>query len=297
MLADRLFAPDPGGAFPEIDSLAWSLTIGVVLLMGAVAWSFARIKRRQQQMELAFRRQEAAHQQEINDIQNRFLTNLTHEFRTPLTLILTPTEQLLAEAADEHQRKRLTSIYRNAHHLLRLVNQLLDLSKIKTGSLTVHLTEGNLSEFISQTVQSFQAAAEQRGLHLAYQGCLKNQYIFDAESTGKITYNLITNALKFTRPGGQITVDLQEQTEGIRLTVTDTGVGIPPAKLPNIFERFYQVDGSSTRPHTGTGIGLSLANELVRLLNGRITVVSEEGRGTTFEVTLPFQPMGVPEEN
>lgn len=295
MITATLITSAFSGLLLQSGPLVWPVVSGVIVLglavSGWLAWHVVRIRRRQQETELTYRRREAEYLKEIDDIKSRFFTNLTHEFRTPLTLILTPTEQLLGEVTDERQRKRLATVHRNARHLLKLINQLLDLSKIESGTFKPQLTEGDLSNFVQQTVQSFDPAAEQRGLLLTYEGHVASHYAFDSESTEKILYNLIGNALKFTEPGGQVSIVLSELPGGIQLTVSDTGIGIPTAKLPNIFDRFYQADGSLTRPYPGTGIGLSLVSELVNLLNGRIAVRSEVGRGTTFELMLPFMPV------
>lgn len=290
VLAYLLIASAPAIPY-QVDLLVW-FVLGCVAMLGLggwLAWNIVRIRRWERQKEQEYRRREANYLKEIDDIKNRFFTNLTHEFRTPLTLILTPTEQLLAEAIDDRQRKRLVTIHRNAHQLLKLLNELLDISHLDVGKVIPHYTEGDLCTFVGQAVRTFYPAAEQRGLMLAYDCCLTGRYLFDGESTEKILRNLVGNALKFSEPGGQVTITLTAVSEGVRLTVADTGIGISPAKLPNIFDRFYQGDNSSTRPYPGTGIGLSLVSELVNMLNGRISVKSEVGRGTTFDLLLPFR--------
>ncbi|MFD2573187.1 response regulator [Spirosoma soli] len=244
---------------------------------------------------------ESAKMKLIADLKTHFFDNITHEFRTPLTLILAPVERLLRQWNEYDVTYRdLLSIERNARHLLRLINQLLDLAKLEVGHLRVNLQPGNLNEFVGQLVQAFMPVAEQRELTLSYHSDVSGQWLFDAEKVGQIGYNLIANAIKFTagphpQKAGAVTVRL---TSGppVRLTVSDTGVGITAANLPHIFNRFYQVD-SVVRPlQPGTGIGLSLVKELTELMGGTVSVESSPGTtttpsGTTFAVDLPISPL------
>ena len=248
---------------------------------------------------------QSVHLQQIAELKTRLFDNITHEFRTPLTLILSPVERLMSEQ-DENQRtyRDLLSIERNARHLLRLINQLLDLAKLETGHLEVYAKPGNLREFFEQLVQAFIPLADQQGILLTYHTNVVGTWLFDAEKVGQIMYNLIANAIKFTarsnQESGYIVVQL-EADAGIRLTVSDSGVGIPAGKLPYIFDRFYQVDPSTKRLQSGTGIGLSLVKELAELMGGNVAVQSSTGTantpsGSLFSVNLPMEFLSVEEE-
>ncbi|MCX6214294.1 response regulator [Spirosoma sp.] len=241
------------------------------------------------------------------DLKTHFFDNITHEFRTPLTLILAPVERLLRQWS-EHQgtQRDLIAIDRNARQLLRLINQLLDLAKLEVGHLQVNPQPGYLSEFIDQLVQAFVPIAEQRGITLTYQTDVSGMWLFDAEKVGQIGYNLLANAIKFTTRSAtqktgstHVTVRL-ENGSPIRLSVSDTGIGIPTANLPHIFDRFYQVN-SLVRPlEPGTGIGLSMVKELTVLMGGTVSVSSSTGTpttpsGSTFVVDLPISPLSTEE--
>lgn len=229
---------------------------------------------------------------EIEEMKNRFFANITHEFRTPLTLIISPVQKLLhSEASPALLDKTLKTIYQNSTNLLRLVNQLLDLSKLEAGNMKVTLYTGDLKQFLGDIIDSFKLVAEEKNIQLTYT-ChdLPLELTFDAEKFEKIFFNLVSNAIKFTPHNKSISIQLSfDDPERITLQVTDTGIGIPNDKLPDIFKRFYQVDDSSTRAYGGTGIGLSLVKELIDLLRGSIRVTSIVGQGTTFIAELPVE--------
>lgn len=242
----------------------------------------------------------------IDELKTRFFDNITHEFRTPLTLILSPLEQLLGEYTEPAKLNRsLLSIERNAKHLLRLINQLLDLAKLEAGQLGLAAISGNLGEFVSEIVSAFEPLSETRGLDLVLQSNLNGLYIFDPEKIEHIVFNLLSNALKFTQKG-QIKVMLSsysdETTSAVRLVISDTGSGISAEKLPYIFNRFYQgnnvlFSSNINTQWSGTGIGLALVKELTGLMNGEILVTSStghsgmspSGQGTQFTIDLPLQ--------
>ncbi len=235
---------------------------------------------------------ESAQLKVIDALKTRFFDNITHEFRTPLTLILSPVERMLREYADSPLlRRNLESVERNARQLLRLVNQLLDLAKLEAGHLAVHAQPGDLKGLLEQIVLAFTPIAEQKELTLSYDTDLVDTYSFDAEKVGQISYNLIANALKFTVQGGRVNVLLtvsDNPVRGVSLRVKDSGIGIAPDKMPYIFNRFYQADPATYRTDPGTGIGLSLVRELTELMGGTVVVESEVGQGTTFIVELPL---------
>jgi signal transduction histidine kinase/DNA-binding response OmpR family regulator len=240
----------------------------------------------------------------VDEIKTHFFSNITHEFRTPLSLILPPAEQMLQEVEDPKHRHRLMLIIHNARQLLGLINQLLDISKLESGNMPTVEYQGEVAAFLRQLLDAFRPAAEEKGIRLFYafrEGA--GEWLFDADKWIKIINNLLSNSLKFTPSGGQIQLELNiynahvseyaapalEGNFKAHITIQDTGIGIPPEKLPHIFDRFFQVDNSHTRAFGGTGIGLSLVKELIELLHGQIKVNSEPGSETTFSLELPIR--------
>ena len=237
---------------------------------------------------------EAAKLREIDHLKSRFFANISHEFRTPLTLIEGPIKLLKSGTYNGDAVEQYEIILRNSQRLQRLVNQLLDLAKIESGEMRLRFRQLDLVDLVKGAVAAFESLAKQKGIlfNVDYAndritGC------FDRDGLEKIVTNLLSNAFKFTGAGGQILVTVtRTQGEGmgmssVLLTVSDSGIGIPEDQIGKIFDRFYQVDASQTREHEGSGIGLALTKELVELHKGKITVVSEKGKGTTFTVWLP----------
>ncbi|MBI3189617.1 MAG: response regulator, partial [Ignavibacteriales bacterium] len=253
------------------------------------------------QLELA---QVRANQlKEVDQLKMKFFQNISHEFRTPLTLILGPIEKLLNGSVPEDTVKRdLRLMRRNAQRLLRLINQLLDISKLEAGGMKLHASKGNFVAFIRGVTMSFHSLAERKEIFFDVHSDVEEiELYFDKEKMEKIIINLLSNAFKFTPDHGEIAVAIDSVTplplgeghgvrarEEVKISIRDTGIGIPPEKLPHIFDRFYQVDSSSTRMQEGTGIGLALVKDLVELHYGTITVTSTPGKGSEFIVTLPL---------
>jgi signal transduction histidine kinase/ligand-binding sensor domain-containing protein/CheY-like chemotaxis protein len=239
---------------------------------------------RERETELA---QRNAQLQSLDHAKTRFFANVSHEFRTPLTLTIGPLEDLRAHAGGDPKVERWLDIaLRNARRLLRLVNQILDVAKLEAGAM--HLTPRplDLAPFTRGVVAAFAPVAERKGISLTAATPDALAGAFDADAVEKIVTNLVSNAIKFTPNGGTVRVVLARDGDVARLLVRDSGPGIPPDQLPHVFERFYQVDESTTRAHLGTGIGLSLVKELVELHGGRVTVESGSS-GTTFTATIP----------
>jgi len=232
----------------------------------------------------------------LNQMKSHFFANISHEFRTPLTLILGQAETLLQSEEDRKRKEKLFSVNNNAERLLELVNQLLDLSKLEAGKLELKTKPQNIVSFLKNLLFSFESLAESNRIQLNF---YSSQAIipmkFDAEKMEQIFLNLLSNAFKFTGKGGRIDViiNIFEQ-EWFKIRIKDSGIGIPEDRLPHIFDRFYQVDQSGTRKYEGTGIGLSLVHELVALHKGSIRVFSEEGEGTEFVIQFPFEESDVP---
>ena len=266
------------------------------MVFGLIQVYLNRLRLRQ---SILLKQKEAEQLRAVDEMKTRFVTNITHEFRTPLTLILSPTEQMKRELPDPKNQRRLSTIEKNANQLLRLINQLMDLSKLEANVMTIHETRGDLTAFVRDCLQPFEDQAKAKGIQLTFTSQIDHDYWFDADKLERVVNNLVANATKFTPAGGTITVDLQpnsiDQKPGLTLTVSDTGVGVSADHLPRIFDRFYQIETQSeTRiplnpQQEGTGIGLSLVKELVERQGGQIRVDSTEGQGTTFTVWLPYR--------
>ncbi|MGA9390586.1 MAG: ATP-binding protein [Candidatus Sulfotelmatobacter sp.] len=227
---------------------------------------------------------------ELDRAKTAFFSNVSHEFRTPLTLILGPLEDTLAapsERLDAVSREQLTVVHRNALRLLKLVNSLLDFSRIEAGRVEAIYQPTDICSYTAELASTFRSAMERAGLqfHVQCPRGLEPIYI-DRDMWEKIVLNLLSNAFKFTF-AGSVSVSMESIDNSMRLQVSDTGIGISQDELPHLFERFHRVEGARGRTHEGTGIGLALVQELVKFHHGTITVASKEGSGTTFSVTIP----------
>jgi signal transduction histidine kinase len=238
---------------------------------------------------------EKTHLQEVDTLKSRFFANLSHEFRTPLSLIQGTVEKLQGQGPIPGEKQAdYELIDSSAEKLLRMINQLLDLSRLEAGKLELHPSPLELSGFLERLAGSFVSSFERKGIAFRFTTPLQPVWVAaDANKLEQILSNLLVNAGKFTPAGGQVRLSVVVQaTEAgncaLQCAVQDTGIGIAPAQLPRIFDRFYQVDSSPTRHHEGTGIGLSLVKELVELHGGSITVESTEGAGTLFSLQLPL---------
>jgi len=282
----------------------WAYTGYILLCIGAVvAFVRVRINRIRLKSRMELQEQESIQLKNLDEVKSRFFANITHEFRTPLTLILSPLEQLLRDSHDPRQHSRLAMVHRNASQLLRLINELLDLAKLEAGSLTVSPINGDLVEFLERTTSTFTEEAQRKQIRLRVHYQIEGRfYWFDSDKLGKILNNLLANALKFTDPKGQIDVSFFtfapeippiNETLGpvcmLRLTVKDTGIGIAEHKLPYIFNRFYQANQPEKATVMGSGIGLALVKELVDIMQGTIKVESQPNKGSLFIVELPCQ--------
>jgi signal transduction histidine kinase/ligand-binding sensor domain-containing protein/AraC-like DNA-binding protein/ActR/RegA family two-component response regulator len=239
---------------------------------------------RERERELADRN---AQLQSLDRAKTRFFANVSHELRTPLTLTIGPLEDLRARAGGDPQVERWLDIaLRNSRRLLRLVNQILDVAKLEAGAMHLAPRPLDLVPFTRGVVAAFAPVAERKGTHLTIDTPDSLLGAFDADAIEKILTNLLSNAIKFTPSGGAVHVALSTDGASARLVVRDSGPGIPPDQVVHVFERFYQVDESTTRSQPGTGIGLSLVKELVELHGGTIAVESGS-TGTTFTATIP----------
>ncbi|MBW4053751.1 MAG: PAS domain-containing protein, partial [Proteobacteria bacterium] len=258
------------------------------------------VLQRSHELALALRelREANAKLAQLDEAKTTFFSNISHEFRTPLTLMLGPLEDELAQADSRpaSQRWRLEAAHRNCLRLLKLVNTLLDFSSIEGGRTQARYERTDIGALTADLASQFRSAAQRAGLMLTLD-CppLSEPVYVDREMWEKIVLNLLSNALKHTFEG-RIEVRVEGLADTVRLSVKDSGVGIPKEELPRLFERFHRVPGAPSRTHEGSGIGLSLVRELVDLHAGSISVESEIGRGSCFLVTLPAGTAHLPSE-
>ncbi len=229
------------------------------------------------------------HLERLDSFKSRFFANISHELRTPLTLMLGPLEALLDEDRLPHpDRERVSVALHQARRQLQLVRQLLDLSRLEVGKLKLSVCRYDLASFLKRIVGVFKSHAQERQIKVVFETVEEPvTAYFDGERMEQVFTNLLRNALKFTEPGGRIAIRVALEDETfVAIQVADTGIGIPAEAQKAIFERFYQVDNSPSRAFEGTGIGLALVAELVKLHGGHVTVVSTLGVGSTFVVRL-----------
>ena len=273
------------------------------------------VKRERLKHDLEIQRMEAEKMHEIDHLKSRFFANISHEFRTPLTLILGPLEKFLSQSSTPDDNKPVyRMMQRNAQRLLHLINQLLDLSKLETGNMQLEAKPASLSAFLKTLVSSFTSLAEIRQIQYHFKYFTGNPTVFfDADKLEKIVTNLLSNAFKFTPAGGSISISAlflkpeqglqakSEQGESLLTTleikVQDNGLGIPDDQLEKIFNRFYQTDTSHKEAKEGSGIGLALVRELVELHGGKVMVESQLGKGTGFTIHLSLQVTDFEEES
>ena len=275
---------------------AYSLYAAVLLLIMLFIRQYD-LRRQRLRHQLELEHEHSKKLEEVDQLKSSFYTNISHEFRTPLMLILGPVEKLLSKITDNDNRKQISLIKGNANRLLNLINQLLDLSKIEAGKLKLQASVGNIAQFVKGLVMEFDSVAERKDITLKIN--LKRENIeayFDKEKLEKIITNIMSNAIKFTHNGGVVAVNINLIDHSVEILVRDTGIGIPKSKLQKIFDKFYQVDGSHTREYEGTGIGLALTKELVELHKGQIFIDSEEGKWTEVKLYFPLGRIHLPDD-
>lgn len=311
---------------PPVWQTWWAyLLYGFVLLTGLYLIRRYELNRVNLKNQLKFEKVESKTLREIDQMKSRFFTNISHEFRTPLTLILGQIDSLQSSIKDLKDKGKLQIAHKNAKRVLRLINQLLDLSKLEAGSLELKAEPHNIVSFLKNLFYSFDLLADKKNIKLSFTS--KQEKVFvnvEPDKMEKVFYNLVSNAFKFTAEGGEIAINVFEVDEipvlvrkydsenqksnlnrrklfqtdkaidsTIRnkyaaISIKDTGIGIPEDRLSNIFDRYYQADNLQTQDYEGTGIGLALAKELVELHNGIISVNSKVDEGTEFVIYLPF---------
>jgi signal transduction histidine kinase/CheY-like chemotaxis protein/ligand-binding sensor domain-containing protein len=292
------------------------LALGLFMLM-VVKWRSGKLEREKQRLEQVVKertkeireksqqlekhtvqlKEQSEKLKEVDKVKSRFFANISHEFRTPLTLITGPLEQMLFDCHDKKQQKQLTLMLRNSQRLLGLINQLLELSKFESGTVKLEARKQNMIPFLKGIVASFDPAATKNDLDLTFLSEAEDITLyFDPGKLEEVIFNLLANAIKFTPPGGRITVNAapiaaREENfpgEALEISICDTGPGIPREQLTHIFDRFYQSDSTYEHHQKGSGIGLSIAKEMVELHHGKIDVHTREDRGTEFIIRLPM---------
>lgn len=278
----------------------WAYVIYAFVFLGVLYQIRSyELKRLNKKHALQLERVEYGKLKELDQLKSQFFANISHEFRTPLTLILGQIDSVMSSAIDNREKGKLQVANRNAKRLLTLINQLLDLSKLEAGSMELNAEQHNIVSFLKSLFFSFESLAEAQKITLKFESEYQNiPVIFDPDKMEKVFYNLVSNAFKFTSANGEIKVTLKIlKSSEVEIQIKDTGIGIPADRLPHIFDRFYQVDSSMTREHEGTGIGLALTKELVELHKGKITVNSKENEGTEFIINLPLGDFANEKEN
>ncbi|MES2774430.1 MAG: ATP-binding protein [Bacteroidota bacterium] len=278
----------------------WAYGVYLLLIgLGIRAYFKFTIHRAKLRQQLHYEQLEATRVKDLDTLKTRLYTNITHEFRTPLTVILGMAQQVKNEP-EEHLGNGMEMIIRNGESLLKLVNEMLDLSKLESGKMTLQTVHGDVITFLRYIVESFHSLAESQNKHLHYLSDLDSLSVtYDPEKIRQIVSNLLSNAIKFTPERGNIYISVGEGKPGsepgetvLMIKVKDTGKGIPEDQQERIFDRFYQADSGHTRNSEGTGIGLALTRELVKLMAGDIAVKSPPTgahRGTEFTVSLPLK--------
>jgi signal transduction histidine kinase/DNA-binding response OmpR family regulator/ligand-binding sensor domain-containing protein len=265
----------------------WAYTIYFVLLSTGIYLLYRF------QLNRRLAQEEAERLRALDTLKSRMYTNITHEFRTPLTVIQGMSEQArryFQQSAISEFDQAIRSVQRNARQLLKLINQMLDLSRLEAGQLQLKLIQDDVISYLQYIVESFHSYAESKQVQLLFESNTDELILdFDPDKLMHIASNLLSNAIKFSPEGGQVCFLVAVPDDHtLLLKVRDNGIGIPPEHQAHIFDRFYQVDDSSTRSGEGTGIGLSLTKELVELMKGSIHLESEPGQGSTFMVQLPI---------
>lgn len=287
---DKVWSRQPATLLIEVQpplwATWWAKLIYFLLFVAILVWGF------RWKMEQNRRRMEDEKYKELEEMKYRFFTNISHEFRTLLTLIITPIGSILKRTEDGETRAQLNDVSRNAGDLLQLVNQLLDFRKMEMNGERLNLQSGSLNEFIQYTTMKFMPLAEQKNIRLDF--CDKTEGLFmsfDKDKLGKILTNLLSNALKFTKAGGKVSVCLEkcilDSRKHAHIVVEDTGCGISKEDQAHVFERFYRTEQEPSLRQVGSGIGLNMVYEYIRLHEGKVSLESEEGKGSRFIVDIP----------
>jgi signal transduction histidine kinase/ligand-binding sensor domain-containing protein/DNA-binding response OmpR family regulator len=278
----------------------WAVCIYIAML-GLAIYAFMkfRIERVKIKNQLTFEKLAREQEHELSELKTQFFTNVSHEFRTPLSLVLMPLQSLMdTNEAPAQLRERIFTAYKNANRMMRLVNELADFTKLEGGNLKLNVQHGDLLQFIIETSSAFNEMAVKRKISFSVSSSVQSLTgWFDNDKLERILFNVLSNAFKFTADGGKIALQINTThsiiADGtlcryVELVVVDNGIGISADEIPRIFDKFYQAKSSSKIASQGTGIGLSLTKSLVELHNGKITAESIRDHSTIFTISLPI---------
>ncbi|MDM8160001.1 two-component regulator propeller domain-containing protein [Labilibaculum sp. K2S] len=270
--------------------LSWiGKTLSIIVLLTLISYIFYR-NRKRNNLKFEYKQMLMKQEQEkiLNDMKLRFFTNVSHDLRTPLTLITTPLQTILNEELDAGLRKKLQVIYKNAEQLFSLINSLLDFRKLDVGGEVLNLQLGDFVNFVRDVCIPFNSHAVDRNIQFSFSNEIENLTMqFDPVKVHKIMLNILSNAFKYTPDGGEISVGIYQEDDNVCIRVSDSGSGISDAEKKHVFERFYQT--SQKQEKTGSGIGLHIVSEYVRLHDGIITISDNQLQGSVFTIQLPIQ--------
>ena len=277
---------------PFYRTLPMYILYAVIILVALyLQWRSMR-KRQRERVERHRQLMERQKMEQITEMKLQFFTNISHDLRTPLTLIISPLEQIMKKMTEgktpDNLLAQLRNIHKNAQPLLREVSALLDFRRLDAGGETLNVQRGDIVDHLNSILVSFSDYAEERGIHLSFEHDADSYVMdYDREKMTKVVYNLFSNALKFTPAGGSVSLSFRHEQDAVFIAVADTGKGISDNDKPNIFKRFYQ-SASNDNSQTGSGIGLHIASDYVRLHHGTISVSDNKPVGSIFTITLPI---------
>ncbi|HTN22239.1 MAG TPA: two-component regulator propeller domain-containing protein [Pelobium sp.] len=273
-----------------IGSILWTIRyLGIQKLKAKFALEQERNK---VQQFIEEERREAERKHEFDQLKIKFLTNISHEFRTPISLIMGPVEQLLQQETGSEKSHQLNMVRRNARRLLNLVNQLLDFRNIKLKEQKLNNTEGDFISFSKDVAESFKDLADRKHINFEFKSSVRFYFtLFDHDKIERVLFNLLSNAFKFTLKDGEVKlkIDQMPHQKGLKVTLSDTGIGMEESVTEKVFDRFFQDDTNGEILNQGSGIGLSITKEFVRLHGGKIEVESIAGKGSVFTLYFPFR--------
>jgi signal transduction histidine kinase/DNA-binding response OmpR family regulator/ligand-binding sensor domain-containing protein len=275
---------------PPVWETPWAYTVYLLFALLIIFLIYRGLLKRR------LNREEIKKLHELDELKSRLYANITHEFRTPLTVIKGVTSEIVENMTKVEQKlcaEKLEMIGRNSDKLLHLVKQMLDMSKIEDGKMKLNLIQDNIVSYLQYVLESFQSMADAKNIKLVfYHETGKVVMDYDQDKIFMIASNLLSNAIKFTPNAGKVIFHVKresgQENNNLVIKVQDSGIGIEAQHIQQIFDRFYQIDNSSTRKGDGTGIGLALTKDLVELMKGEITVMSTPGERTEFRVTIPI---------
>lgn len=272
---------------PPVWATWWAYVLYTLVIVTAISYLLrSRQKKRDLELAMTIRNHEAEQLKALNAFKSKFFTNISHDFRTPLTLIISPVSEMITKLSGTPYEQSLKGVKRNSEQLLELINQIMDLSRIESHTMPVREVFGELTPFVEEVTARFKDVANLRQITISIDSSIDHAYFFDKGMLDRILDNLLGNAMKFTPEMGSISLTLYETAQRIQLSVTNSGNPIPERELPHLFDRYYQ---SGEYTSQGSGIGLSLVKELVELQGGSINVSSDKENGTIFTLNLPYR--------